>query len=423
MATNATNAPVAALSRKFRILLTLFLASMAFLNGVVYWSARRQVLEGFPDYSIFYTAGQMLRRGQGKTLYNNTLQLQVQREFAIAAQTRTGPLPFNHPAFEAALFVPLVFLPYLVSYGLWIALNAVLLVGILAFLRRNGSCLHSAPRGLFFLAALAFFPIAYALMQGQDSIMLLGIFCLAYARLRRGRDLEAGLWLGLGLFKFHLMLPFVFILFLRRRWRAVLGVTICGVLDALVSWALIGGKEMLYYPRYAWEVNRHAPMHVIVPENMANLRGLLTGWNWARAAAPWPEIALLAASLGLLIWAARQWDPADRSDLVSWNNGFSIAMLSTFLASYHGYNQDMSILFLPLVLLSCRVLQSRSESWYDFALRLGLGLMFFSPIYIVLTLHYSHQHLFALVLLGLAGVLAAENAALKLGTLTEPLPT
>ena len=420
MSTNPEEVQNVAASPRLKSLLVLFLVSMALLNALVFWSARKQVVEGFPDYSIFYTAGLMLRRGQGSDLYNNGLQLQVQREFAVAARDRTGPLPYNHPAFEAVLFFPLVYLPYLTSYTVWVALNLLLLVGIVLFLRTHIVCLHSVSPWILMLAALAFFPVAFTLMQGQDSILLLAVYCLAYTALRRGRDLQAGLWLGLGLFKFHLILPFAFILLLRRRLRAVSGVAISGCVDLLISWSLVGWKELLYYPRYAWEVNRHAPMRVIVPENMANLRGLLTGWNWARAASPWPDIFLLGASSALLLWAARQWDPAEIGEITVWNNGFCIAMIATFLASYHGYNQDMSILFLPVLLLSDRVLHAHPARWYDFALKLGVGLMFFSSIYLALTLHYNQQHLFALVLLGLAASVSAWNIRLR-GELADPL--
>jgi hypothetical protein len=412
MPTHPPEIQITAYSARLKTLLALFLAGMSLLNGFVFWSARKQVVAGHPDFSIFYTASLMLTRAQGHVLYSNSLQWQVQHEFSAAADERDGPLPYNHPPFEAALFLPFAYLSYLHAYEVWVALNLLLLGGVVFFMRPRTQWLDSAPLWLPLLAALAFFPIAYALMQGQDSILLLAIYCLAYAALRRGQDLRAGLWLGLGLFKFHLVLPFVFILLLRRRWRAVLGVALSGVWDVLLSWVLVGWKELLYYPRYAWEINRHPFMRVIAPTNMANLRGLFTGWKWAPAASPWPEVALLVASLALLLWAARQWEPADSSDLIRWNNGWSVAMIATFLVGYHGYTHDMSILFLPVLLLSGSILETRPAGWYNFALKLGLGLMFFSPVYLILTLHYGQQHLFALVLIGLAATLAAWNASL-----------
>jgi hypothetical protein len=179
---------------------------------------------------------------------------------------------------------------------------------------------------------------------------------------------------------------------------------------------LVGWKELLSYPSYAWEVNRHFDARVIAPRNMGNLRGLFTGWSRAQATSPRVALALLAVSLALLAWAAWQWGPEDACDITRWNNGFCIALLSTFLVSYHSYNHDMSILFLPALLLADRLLQGRPEGWYNFALKLGLGLMFFSPLYLILTLHYSHQNLFALVLLELVGTLAAWSASLKAGS-------
>src|ERR1035438_2509181 len=176
MPTHPPESQIAAYSPRFKALLALFLAAMCLLNGFVFWSARKQVVAGLPDYSIFYTAGLMLHRGQAKVLYNNFLQLQVQREFVAPPERRDGPLPYNHPPFEAVLFLPLVRLPFLISYALWGGVNLLLLASVVFLLRPHIPCLRSAFPWIPLLAALAFFPIAYALMQGQDSILLLAIY-------------------------------------------------------------------------------------------------------------------------------------------------------------------------------------------------------------------------------------------------------
>src|SRR5271165_2050682 len=209
--------------RKITLLALPFLTGTFLLHVLVLWSVWGDVVAGAPDFSIFYTAGLILRRGEGKRLYDNYLQLQTQRGFAAAAQAREGPLPYNHPPFEAIPYVPLTYLPYLRAYELCALLNLLLLAGIAFFMRPYVPEVCAVFSWVPFLAGLAFFPVAYAIMQGQDSILLLGLYCLAYAALRRGRDLQAGIWLGLGLFKFHLVLPFVVTLLLRRRLRATLG--------------------------------------------------------------------------------------------------------------------------------------------------------------------------------------------------------
>lgn len=391
---------------------------MIALHLAVFWMVRDQVAEGSPDFSIFYTAGLMLRRGQGSLLYSDSLQRETQREFIPKSYERPNPLPYNHPPFEALLYLGLAGFSFLRAYEMWFVVNLLFLAAFVYLARGWLPRLRSTFPELLFLAPLAFFPVAYALMQGQDSILLLLLYALAYSALRRAKDVQGGAYLGLGLFKFHLVLPFVFILLLVRRWRAVFGVMLTAALELVVSLALVGWKELLYYPRYALQVNRLRPSGVIVPENMPNLRGLLTGWPGLSAMQPWPNVVLLAASLGLVVWAASCWraadptheDPTDK-DLVhvdDWNAGFSIALLATFLVGYHGYNQDMSILLLPMLITLDRLLQFAPGQ----SRRIGIlmALMFFSPLMLILTMHYTHQNLFALVLIALAFGLSAWSA-------------
>jgi hypothetical protein len=100
-------------SRRVRLSLRTFCVGMIALHVLVWWMARRQVAEGLPDFRIFYTAGLMLRRGQGTSLYNDSLQLNTQREFVPPARFDDTPLPYNHPPFEALLYLPLTSLSYL----------------------------------------------------------------------------------------------------------------------------------------------------------------------------------------------------------------------------------------------------------------------------------------------------------------------
>ncbi len=393
---------------RLRFALASFFLGMIIVHGVFFWAVREKLVLGFSDFRIFYTAGLMLRRGDGRVLYSEELQTKIEREFAPEAVRRSGPLPYNHPPFEAILYAPMTYLPYFSAYSLWFLVNILLLAGSVYHLRWSLPTLNSDFRWILILAPLAFFPIAYALMQGQDSILLLALYSLAYTAMRRGKDLRSGAYLGLGLFKFHLVLPFACILLLRRRWRALTGMGLIAVVEALISWALVGGRELLYYPRFIWQVNRKLEPWVIVPANMGNLRGLFTGWKAMNPPPHWIEIALFAASLGLLVWASRQWRPLDALNSHQWDCGFSVCMVVTYLVGYHGYNQDMSFLLLPLLLALDRVLSGQWET--AAGLKSVLGLMFLSPLYLLLTLQLSHQNLFSIVLLCFAGYLGASAA-------------
>jgi hypothetical protein len=170
-----------------------------------------------------------------------------------------------------------------------------------------------------------------------------------------------------------------------------------------LSLALVGWNELLYYPHYVWQVNAQAPKRVIAPGNMPNLRGLIGGWNGGTAAPMWVNAMILAVSVLALAWASGRWDASAPEHRESWRSGFSLVLVVTFLVSYHGYTQDMSILLLPLLLLFDQLLSGRVvERRWRHALEICLVLMFFSPVYMVLALHYQHLNLFALVLVALA---------------------
>ena len=382
--------------------------SMVVLHLALFWLARRSVFSGDADFKIFYTAALIVRRGEGRVLYVDATQEKVEQEIAPALVPAHGALPYNHPPFEAALFLPFTYLGFLRAYLVWTLVNLLLLAACLILIYPWVPRLRSMIPVVWCVAPLAFMPIATALILGQDSILLLFLYCLAYSALRRGHHLRAGIYLGLGLFKFHLVLPFVLILLLRRRWRILAGFAITAGFDLGLSWLLVGWRELIEYPRYVLHINQLQPLHIIVPQNMPNLRGLLTGWGFIPLPPFWVEGLLAILSLVLLTWASRQWRPGDWGDIGAWNYGFSIALVSTFIVGYHSYSYDMSILLLPLLLALEHALGVRKQ--FRIALTCIAAIMFLSPVYLLLTLRLRHQSLFCIVLLCFAACLAVSQA-------------
>ncbi|HKU28538.1 MAG TPA: glycosyltransferase family 87 protein [Candidatus Sulfotelmatobacter sp.] len=391
---------------RLRFGVAVFCLGMLDLHFAFFWMARKYAFSGSPDFKIFYAAALMLKRGQGDMLYSDSLQEKTEEELAPEVVRNHGALPYNHPPFEAALFVPLTYLSFLRAYLAWTLLNLLFLAVSLFLIYPWVPRIRSLFPVTWYIAPLAFFPIAYAFMQGQDSVLLLFLYCLAYVALRKQQDLRAGIFLGLGLFKFHLVLPFVFLLLVARRWRTIAGFLISAMFDFVVSWLLVGWKELIKYPGYTLHIDRLQPFRVIVPRNMPNIRGLLTGWGSAPHPPVWLEVILVVVSLFVLGWASRQWRPGDLRDEGTWNRGFSIAMISTFLVGYHGYNQDMSMLLLPVLLIIEHTLSAARNAT---ALKILAGIMFFTPLYLLLTFHVSHQNLFCIVLLCLAVLLAVSG--------------
>src|SRR6266404_8692475 len=157
-----------------------FLAWLTFLP-----EARR----GHADFRQLYVAGYMVRAGQSHQLYDYDVQHQLEDELVSREKLS---LPFNHLAFEALLFVPLSLLPYKWAYPALILVNLALLLISYRLLSPYLPDLRQRWRWFPLCLFVAFLPAQIALMQGQDSILLLLILAAAYALLSKHRDLAAG---------------------------------------------------------------------------------------------------------------------------------------------------------------------------------------------------------------------------------------
>src|SRR5438552_18182608 len=137
-------------------------------------------------------------------------------------------LPFLRPAYEALLFVPFSFLSYRTAYFAFLGLNAILLAVSYQLLRPKLENLARIYRWLPAALFLAYLPIAAALIQGQDSIVLLTLFTLVLVSLESGNEFAAGAILGVGAFKFQLVIPVALLFLAWRRWRCAAGAALTG---------------------------------------------------------------------------------------------------------------------------------------------------------------------------------------------------
>src|SRR5579864_2403707 len=86
-----------------RRLAQLFVSGILCLHLLLFVGAWSRVRQGYPDFTIFYTAARMVREGLGHQLYDLRAQYRVQEEFAKGIQSRVGPLPYIHPPFEVLI--------------------------------------------------------------------------------------------------------------------------------------------------------------------------------------------------------------------------------------------------------------------------------------------------------------------------------
>jgi hypothetical protein len=393
---------------RLRAPVLIFLAGMLIAQGVFLWQMRGRLREGYQDFTIFYCAGKMLNMGLAGRLYDDLTQYQVQFSFAPDVEIRKGPLPYNHPPFEALLFSPFAKLPYFTAYLIWDSFNLIMLGSMLLVLRPHIVLLQRVSLVWPFLTTLAFFPLFMSLVQGQDVVLLLLLLALAYTALKRDAEFLAGCWLGFGTFRFHLVVPVVLVLLLRRRSRTISGFALISSILSVISIAMVGWRQALEYPRYLLRIEKALGRRAIAPPEMPNFRGLLHSLL-ASHISPNMVTALTAVlSLALIVYVSLKWNPLhDNLDLA-----FSLCLICSILTSYHAYIYDLSVTWFAALAVINAGCSSKSRTVRSTWLYIPIGLLFFTPLQLWL-FNSQKLWLFALVLLVWAAAISKELASLS----------
>jgi len=306
-----------------------------------------KALRGHADFRQLYVAGYMVRTGHRTQLYDYAAQTYFQNTL-VSNDERA--LPFIRPAYQALMFVPFSLLPYRTAYLGFLLLNVLLLALAFLILQPRLRGLSRVWPGLPPALFLGFYPVALALMQGQDSILLLALLAAVLVSLERNRDLTAGALAGVGLFKFQIVVPIVLLFLLWRRWRFVKGFMFSAILVGLLSFITSGWAETVVFvhsllsvgaglPAVPGEIN--FPLRINI---MANLRGLIYGLASLRAPQRWLQVTtLLLSSLVVISVRARGRQQRGGGALV-------LAITAGVLVSYYLFIHDLSILLIPIVL-------------------------------------------------------------------------
>jgi hypothetical protein len=389
---------------KTKVAVLVYLCGMVAIHAGLFWQARELIRKGYPDFTIYYCAGTMVRRGWGHELYNSAAQFKVQQEFAPDVAIRLDALPYNHPSFEALFFVPFTYFSYLPAFVLWDLVNVVALIAIPFLVRGHVPELQRYPWPLWILASLAFFPIFFTLLQGQDSIMLLLFYTLAFVCLKKNAEALAGGCLALGLFKPHLVLPFVFLWLMRSGKKILYGFLPAAAALGLVSLATVGTTGLMSYPSYVLRLERTMARGAIVPSDMPNLRGVIYVLAHDRFYSAGVAIVLSCGILLLAAWQCRSRESAPA--LFCWK--FSLAIVTTIVISYHCLGYDLSMLFLPIALITAKLQDPGIlRGWPRVLVLSGVTLLFFSPLQLFVLLRGNHLAVIGwaviLLLSGIAG--------------------
>lgn len=384
---------------------------MVAIHAFFLWSMRGRIQKGDPDFTVYYTGAEILREGRAPQLYDAATQASVQREFTTDTDIRQGPLPYIHPPFEALIFVPLTLLPYGQAFVVWNFLNLAMLGAIALLLRPVLTSLREIPLWEWLLVLLAFFPVFADVLQGQDAILLLLVFVMAFRALDRNAAFLAGSWLGLGVFKYHFAIPLILILAIWKGRKPLLGFAATASAVALLSLAIVGWHGALVYPAYAWRIVS-VPGHGQTPVGlMTNFVGLVTGWSVFEGLGWTTRLVALLASVGLLILVARMRGSAN--DARFFRLSFACAVITTVLVSYLTNTHDLCLLVLPIALLADHCARHWSERGAMRALLVPVVPLLVSPLWILLWMRGGKLNLFVIPLLWWICAMRREIARLR----------
>jgi hypothetical protein len=410
-----SDTPKSDTSRLRSWLLATALVWMAISNGFMLWNTRVQIRQGYGDFASFYAAGTLVRRGLGAELYDLKEQWKVQQEFASGVKIRQGPLPYIRPPFEALLFSVFARWPYVTALLIWTGVKLALLAAIPFVIVRQKvrdksvqrkSWNEHIPLWAVGFLALGTFPEFMDLLLGQDAPLLALLFALAYWQLAADRDVGAGVILGLALFKFHLVIPFVITLWIAGRKRVLPGFAVSAFAVLVISAGVVGWRGLIQYPGYLLALNRATGVGLITPENQMNLRGLLI---FVVGRVPYPgriHWLLAPVALAAIVYAGISWRRAGDRMLAE---GFGLAMIVAIVTSYYAYEFDLLSLIVPLVAMRARPADAPQADRFTRYLEAGgLLLLLLTPLYWFLRVQLKSECLMTLPLLA-AGIALARR--------------
>jgi glycosyl transferase family 87 len=310
----------------------------------------RVIRDGHADFRNLYTAGYMLRTGHAKELYRHEAQKRFQDEAVSHEQIA---IPFLRPAYQALLFAPFSWLSFRKAYLLLLVFNLGLLGISYRLLRAHTSHLRELWAGLP-LGMFLFLPIGAALMQGQDSILLLAILSCALVALDGGREGMAGAIVALGLFKFQLVIPIALLFLLWRRWQFIAGFSIAGIALAGLSIGIAGWTQSEEYAASLLNLGASSSLSSGLPlpvDHMANLHGLVTG-IFGRKSFARPLLLVGVVAMVVVAGVRRR----------SGGEALAIAVSVATVISHYLFIHDMSLLLIPIVWALDRLLRRELDS-------------------------------------------------------------
>jgi hypothetical protein len=294
------------------------------------------------DYAIYSAQANVLRSDDPRGIYNlDALQFELQRLYDQYVHETARATHVPYPPLFAWLFRPFIELAPHTGLILWTVLNAL---AALYLAWRAAGFFHETERPVVTLLVLSSYPVIFALILGQPVLFLACAVAEFYLALRAGRDLRAGLFLSLLLFKPQYGVLLGPLLIVKQRWVAVMG-AVLGVAVIIAGSIIVAGFEnLLNYPAAFTQMSQ---FRGDVPAHMINWRSLLLWFSphITDASGMLSEMLLSAFTVLLTLFAWRgEWAPLDECFPLL----ISLTLIATLLASHHSLQHGAVLLAVPM---------------------------------------------------------------------------
>ena len=308
------------------------------------------------DFLGFYTGGKFYLTGHMADLYNLNANSAFQESIVYPIHY-TKLHPFVYPPFTAVFYSLFSMSGYLEGLSLWVALGLILLFISVCLVRSEFETFHTYSSTRLFLTTFLFYPTLQWLISAQNTGLSLFLYVVFFVMLRRGRDLIAGLALGLMLYKPQLTLALGLVLLIKQRWQAIAGVVL-GSLAWIITGLLTSVAAMKNYLKIMFLLPNYYRFHPSIetatvpsPWGVNSFFGFATLLldNISVMAA---NILFILLSIGgilavILIWRSIPW----KQGTTEWDLSMAATVVLGLLLSPQLYIYDLMLLLLPFAII------------------------------------------------------------------------
>ena len=325
----------------------------------------------FQDFIQFPVAAHLIAQARASELYDDQVLAHGIR--AIVGRETTVYLQYFYGPQVALPFVELSGLSFIAEAAIWVTLSLLMYFACIYLLWKACPGLREYP-ALVLLCAIAYPPLFHFFVRGQLSAAVLVCFTGASLAFLAGRDLLAGIALGILVFKPQFLVAVPVVLLLAHAWRMIAGLVISAGAQLAFTLLYFGPAVMRQYLRMLLHSASH-PRTTELALSPIQMHSLGTFWELL---IPWPRgvwILYALSSLAVIGVAAAVWKSSSPRAL-----RFSALILASVLVNPHLYIYDLLALC-PVFLLVADWALNHVQHPLTPALHVCLYLAFMLPLF------------------------------------------